>query len=148
MHPFEQLEDAVLAVLAALKHEQPGLKTLDLYTGQMDVQELTELIPQFPCIYVVAGELAVAESDNRANPVELGVMLLVGDQNRRGVRDALRGDAMSPGVYHLLARCQDYLHGKTLIPNWRSLRVRREAPLVYAPQDNICVFEALYTTKF
>jgi phage gp37-like protein len=148
IHPFEQLEEAVLGALASLKHEQPGLRTLDLYTGQMEVKELTDLIPQFPCIYVVSGGLEVAESDNRGHGAEVGVMLLVGDQNRRGVRDALRGDGLSPGVYHLLARCQDLLHGKTLIQGWRSLRVRREAPLIYAPTDNICLFEALYTTKF
>jgi phage gp37-like protein len=148
LHPFEQLEEAVLSVLGALVHESPGLKTLDLYTGQMEVKELTELIPQFPCIYGTSGGVEVPENDNRGHAAEVGVMLLVGDQNRRGVRDALRGDEMSPGVYHLLGRCQDLLHRKTIIPNWRSLRVRREAPLVYAPQNNICLFEALYTTKF
>jgi phage gp37-like protein len=148
LHPFEQLEEAVLNVLAPLKFESPGLKTLGLYTGQMEVKELTDLIPQFPCIYVVTGGLEVQDSDNRGHGAEVGVMLLVGDQNRRGVRDALRGDEMSPGVYHLLGRSQDLLHGKTLIKGWRSLRVRREAPLIYAPTDNICLFEALYTTKF
>jgi phage gp37-like protein len=149
MHPFAQLEEAVLTALAPLKHE--GLKTLDVYAGQLEVKKLEELqalIPSFPAIYVISGELITPEKETQGHMAEMAVTLLVADQNRRGARETLRGDAMSPGIYFLLERCQDYLHHQKLIQGWRSLRVRREGVLVYAPQDNICLFEALYTTQF
>ena len=143
MHEFEQLEDAVIAALAPLKTE--GLNDPDVYVGQFEVEDFKSMLPLFPCIYVIAGEMNVPESDT--NRIKLGVLLLTGDQNRRSARAVVRGDATKQGVYHWLDRSHDLLHQKKLVPNWRSLRLSYERPLIYLPKEKICLFESLYTTE-
>ncbi|MDL2320769.1 DUF1834 family protein [Desulfosarcina sp. OttesenSCG-928-B08] len=145
LHPFEKMENAVIAALAPLEGE--GVKEISPYVGQYNVDKLEDLLPRFPSVFVAAGELVVPDSPN-AGRVRLGVTLLVGDQNRRSMKDSIRGDSRSPGVYHMLARCQDLLHGKVLIPGWRSFRVASEQALVYLPKERICIFNAFYTTEF
>lgn len=144
VHEFEQMEDAILAALAPLKSE--GIKELDLYVGQFDVEKLEDLLPRFACIYITAGQLQMPESEP-AGRVKLGATLLVGDQNRRSARAVLRGDAQRRGVYHWLARCHELLHRQKLISNWKAFRLSHERPLVYLPKERICLFEAFYTTE-
>ena len=143
-HPFELMEDAVTAALAPLTGE--GVREIDTYVGQYDVKNFNELLPRFPSIYVSAGYFNVPDTDP-AGRRQMGITLLVGDQNRRSMQGSVRGDSASPGVYHMLARCQDLLHGNKLISGWRSFRVASERPLIYLPKKKICIFNALYTTQ-
>lgn len=143
-HEFKIMEDAILGALAPLKNE--GLKELDLYVGQLDVDDLDKLTVRFPCIFVIAGALNIPLNEQRKR-AGMTLTLIVGDRNRRSHQTVVRGDSTSPGVYHLLKRCRDLLHTKKIVPGWRSFRVNTEAPLLYAPKQRICLFEAIYDTE-
>ena len=144
MHEFEQWEDAVIADLEPLKAE--GLKLLEAYAGQLDVERAQDMTILFPCTFVLAGPL---ELRDRARYLDyrLQVTLIIGDRNVRGSVAATRGDASSPGVYRLLELARSRLHNKKLLKGWAPLIVTSEAPLVYAPGSDICLYEAIYETK-
>lgn len=141
MHEFEQIENAIIARLDALKAS--GLKTLEAYSGQMEVGELEELTFQFPCIYVIAGGLRIEEV-NRYDKYRVDVTLMVGDRNVRGGVAAARGDVSSPGVYEMLKEARGLIHNKKLLEGWTRPLVTHEGPLVYAPERSICLYTAEY----
>lgn len=144
MHEFEQWEDAVIAELEPLKAE--GLKILQVYAGQLDVEKIQDMTLLFPCLFVIAGPL---ELKNRARYLDyrLQIALIVGDRNVRGSVAATRGDASSPGVYRLLELARSRLHSEKLLKGWAPLVVTSETPLVYAPGSDICLYEAIYETR-
>jgi galactose-1-phosphate uridylyltransferase len=62
MHELEELEQLVLTALAPLTSQ--GVKTLELYAGQgeaEDIEELAKLTKLFPSVYVVATGLSLQE---------------------------------------------------------------------------------------
>lgn len=142
MREFEQIEDAVIAAFGAI----PGLKTLDAYSGQLDVGEIDDITLQFPCVYVTANDLQV-KTVNRYDNLAVEFSLIVGDRNVRGAKAAARGDASSPGVYELLHQCRSAIHRKVLVAGWTPSELIRVRPLVYAPKLNICLYEAVYRTQ-
>jgi phage gp37-like protein len=144
MHEFEQMEDAILSALDSLT--ALGLRTLDSYSGQLDVEELEEVTIQFPCIYVVMTLLGLTEN-NRNDRYSMSILLLVGDRNMRGSAAAARGDVSSPGVYALLEAARARLHRKKVLSGWPPLMLQSEVPLVYAPQSSICIYSATYAAR-
>ncbi|MFA7176893.1 MAG: phage protein Gp37 [Smithellaceae bacterium] len=142
MHAFEQIEDAVLAALAGI----PGLKTLDSYSGQMDVAELDDLTLQFPCIYVTANDLIV-KPVNRYDELTATFSLIVGDRNVRGAKSAARGDVSSPGVYDLLTLSRNAVHRQRILDGWTPPELTAVRPVAYAPNRSVCVYEAVYKTR-
>jgi phage gp37-like protein len=144
MHEFEQLEDAVITALEPLKTQ--GLRMLEAYAGQVEVDDLEEMITLFPCIYVMITGLS-SKANNKSDVVEMGVSLIVGDRNLRGSGAAARGDATSPGIYDLLSAARDALHRKHLLTGWPPLMLASEAPIIYAPKQSICLYEAVYEMK-
>ena len=142
MHEFETAENAVLGALAPLRNM--GLKDLDAYSGQLDVEKIEEVRALFPCIFVVAGPIDTVPELKRDG---LRITLIVGDQNRRSHHAAALGDSQSPGVYDLLEAIKLKLHGKQLVPGWKSFRRQGEACLAYAPKKRICIYEAQYLTE-
>ena len=141
MHEFEQIEDAVIEKLAMMKGI--GLKTLGIYSGQMNVEDVEYLMPLFPCIYVIASGLSI-DDVNQYDKYYMGVTLVIGDRNIRGNVAAARGDWASPGVYELLYQSRSLLNRKKLIAGWAWPIVTSEAPLIYAPEKNICIYTAEY----
>lgn len=144
MHEFEAWEDALIAKLGALKSE--GLKVLESYAGQLDVEKIEDMIVLFPCLFVLAGPLDLRDRA-RYLDYRMQLTLIVGDRNVRGSAAAARGDASSPGIYRLLELAREHLHNKKLLKRWAPLIVTGEAPLVYAPESNICLYTATYETK-
>ncbi|MDX9785449.1 MAG: DUF1834 family protein [Desulfobacterales bacterium] len=144
MHEFAVIEDAALAALAPLRAE--GVKSLDLYVGQMEAEDIGQVTMLFPAVYVVAETLSMPENEQVTRPT-VTLTLLIGDQNLRSGRAAVRGDGTSPGVYYLLERCRKLLHGKPIVPGWRTWRVTQETPLVYAPKKGVCIFGAIYQSR-
>lgn len=144
MHEFEQLEDVVIAALEPLKGE--GLKTLETYSGQLDVDDIEAVTFQFPCVYVVVPRLTLLDA-NRYDKYNIDLTLIVGDRNVRGNVAAVRGDASSPGVYALLAAIRGKLHRKKMIKGWAPLTLTNESSLVYAPAASICLYTSEYKTK-
>lgn len=144
MHEFGLLEDAVLAALAPLR--DIGLKTLEAWAGQLDVDGLEDITYQYPCIYVVTGSLT-NEKINRSDKMVMELNLIAGDRNLRGSVAAARGDTGSPGVYGLLSGARELLHRQRMLPNWTPLSLSREEPIVYEPSADICLYSARYELK-
>lgn len=143
-HEFEQLEDAALAALAPLKTE--GLRTLATYAGEMEIGDVEAITAWFPCIYAVAGGLT-RQHVNRTSDARLELVLLVGDRNVRSHTAPARGDAASPGVYHLLRRVRDLIDGQPLVAGFSPFRGTGELPLAYKPKDHLCVYIATYRAQ-
>lgn len=141
MHEFRTIEDAILTRLEPLK--DIGLRTLDTYAGQFDVEELDELTYQFPCIYIIVGGFIVKE-ENRIQKCNMDIVLLAGDKNIKGSRAAKRGDSVSPGVYQLLLAIRNSLNRQKSIAKWTPYKLKYERPIVYEPKYNICLYGAGY----
>lgn len=144
MHEFEQLEQGALAALDPLKAK--GLKTLELYAGQVeeeDVKELARMTARFPCIYLIAAGLN-NKTRNRYDEKEVGIVLIVGDKNLRGTEAARHGDSRSPGVYELLSWSKDLLHRKKIAEGWAVAVLESETPLFLAPVKSVCFYSASY----
>jgi len=120
MHEFEELEQVVLATLEPLRDQ--GVKTLDLYAGQAeaeDIEELARMTLLFPCVYVVATGLALTRKD-RYDEEDIGIMLLE-------LTEAL-------------------LHRKKIHSSGVML-LRSAAPLYLAPKKGLCFYAARYEFK-
>jgi len=139
MHEFERLEDAVLLALAPLLTN--GVRTLEAYSGQLEVDDIARITANFPCVYVVAGGLKNRKSNN-TDEVGLDLVLMVGDRNNRGKAYAARGDATSPGVYSILETIRGILHRAKLFDKWPPAYLTAEEPLVYAPGSGLCFYIA------
>jgi len=139
MREFLQIEDAVISSLSSIS----GLRTIDAYSGQLDVDDLEELTLQFPCIYVTANDLDI-KACNRYDNLTVEFSLIVGDKNIRGAKAAARGDGSSPGVYELLHQSRCALHRRVLVAGWTPAALLKARPLVYAPKHSICLYEANY----
>lgn len=144
MHEFEQLEDAVIAALEPLKAQ--GLRTLEAYAGQAEIDDLEEITVRFPCIYVLAAGMSNQIANNR-DRCSMGLTLLIGDRNIRGSSPAARGDAGSPGVYELLKKAREALHRHKMINGWTPLFLESEESIVYTPKSSVCFYAATYETK-
>lgn len=145
MHEFEAWENAVIAKLETpLKAE--GLKNIEAYAGQLEVEEIEDMIVLFPCIYVLVSPL---ELKDRARYLDyrLHITLIVGDRNVRGSVAAAHGDASSPGIYRLLKLARENLHTIKILKGWTPPIVTGEELLVYAPKNNICLYAAAYETR-
>lgn len=145
MHEFEEMEDAVIAKLNT-PLETEGVRTLETYNGQLDVEEIEDMIRRFPCVYVLAGPLDLKDR-NRYLDYRMQTTLLVGDKNIRGSSAAARGDTSSVGIYRLLEVIRQNLHNQKLVRGWSTLIVTSENPMIYSPENNICLYTATYESK-
>lgn len=143
MHEFEELETWVLAALSPLTSD--GLKTLELYTGQVDVKSLEELVKmtaRFPCVYVLATGLTLNDKD-RYDEESVGVMLIAGDRILRKAESARLGDSQNMGVYTLLERTEALLHRKKVY-SAGTLKLEKAGPLFLSPKKGVCLYAAYY----
>jgi len=143
MHEFEELEQAVLKALAPLT--DVGVKTLELYSGQAeadDIEELARMTRLFPCVYVMATGLNLT-TKNRYDEEEIGVMLIIGSRNLRGTDEVRQGDTSSVGVYEILELSEGLLHKRPVHPAG-TLRLQKAAPLYLAPKRGLCFYAAWY----
>lgn len=146
MHEFEELEQVVLDALEPLKDR--GVRTLELYAGQAeaeDIKELAKMTLLFPCVYVIATGLALVNKD-RYDEEDIGVMLIIGDRNLRGTEAARLGDATSGGVYEILELTESLLH-RQKIHSAGTILLRSAAPLYLAPKKGLCFYVARYEFK-
>lgn len=144
MHEFQEIEDGALAALAVLDEE--GLKTREVYAGQLNVADLSEMIIQFPCVFVVADDLSHS-TVNRYGDYDLTLTVITGDRNLRGSGAVTRGDASSPGIYRLLELGRIALKDKRVAAGWVPLEFKGDGCLVYAPDESVCLYVSRYVTK-
>ncbi len=147
MHEFEQIEDAVVAALGGLKTTST-VRTLAPYAGQLGTEDVKSITVLFPCLYVVCQGLDIAWSGSLSEQT-VTVLLLVGSRNLRGSVAAARGDAGhgGPGAYDVLEAARAILHRKVAVPGWSALRATGEAPVAYAPETGLCIYEASYEVR-
>ena len=143
MHELEELEQVILTVLEPLKAQ--GIKTLELYAGQVDsdgMKELAKTTAKFPCIYVLAAGFSLVNKI-KYDEEDIMVMLIIGERNLRGSDAAKLGDANSLGVYDILELTESKLHRKKIHESG-SMRLTGSAPLFLAPKKGICFYSAKY----
>lgn len=143
MHELEEIEQVVLTTLAPLTAQ--GVKTLELYAGQAeaeDIEELAKLTKLFPCVYVVATGLSLRNKD-RYDEEDIGLMLIIGDKHLRGTELAKRGSSTNIGVYEILELSEALLHRKK-IHSAGTMRLKTAAPMYLAPKKGLCFYSARY----
>jgi len=137
-------EQGVIGQLAHML--ETGLKTLDMYAGQMETGEMDDLTVQFPCIFTIITKIT-AETENRLDFGEMELQLIIGDRNLRGHESAMHGDGDSPGVYSLMQSAYDALHNTKLIHHWLPLQMISAMPWIYRPTDGLCIWAQTYNIK-
>ena len=142
LHEFEQLEDAALAALMPLQ-TSTGVRTIESYAGQLEVDDLARITIRFPCIYVMADGLINTRSNN-IDDCRLSLILLVGDKNYRSNTAAARGDTTAPGVYAMLKAVRVALHRRKMLDGWAPICLVSEEPQVYEPKNGMCLYTAKY----
>ena len=142
MHEFEELENAALAALMPLQ-ASTGVRTIEAYAGQLEVDDLSRITIRFPCIYVMADGLINTRSNN-IDDCRLSLILLVGDKNYRSNKSSARGDTTAPGVYAILKAARDALHRRKMFAAWSPICLISEEPQVYEPKKGMCLYTAKY----
>jgi len=145
MDEIKAIEDAALNAAAALKAE--GVKTVELYTGQLTESDIEDITYRFPCVYLVA-EGVEFEQENAVRRGTTGLTVFAGDRNVRGDSLAKRGDSESPGVYYMLKRLKETLHMLRVQNGMTPLMIKAVAPLIYAPESGLVVYKMDFECKF
>ena len=149
MYVLEELEQVVLSILDPLTDE--GVKTLELYDGQAeadDVKELAKINVLFPCLWVIATSLSNI-TKNTNDDQKIGVLLIIGDKNLRGVDLAKTGSDTNIGVYKILKLSQNLLHRKNIrasgdVTISGTMRLKKVAPMFLAPKRGLCFYSSMY----
>ena len=112
MYTIGQIEDAVITGIDGLK-EDPGVRTIKSYQGELEESDIKRLIALFPAIYVIYGGSNYAA--HGARKVEkMTYHLFVCDKNLRAEDEARRGGTQNPGTYAMLDSTRELLFGKQL----------------------------------
>ncbi len=143
MDALTGIEDAVKTALTPMA---PSLRTLDIYSGQLETDSLDNLIIQFPCIYILTTGIQI-EVENFENFADIGVDLFIGDRNLRGAEAAIRGDGTSPGVYSIMQDAFDLLHNKGVYSEFALMQIESASPWIYRPKDGLCIWTQTYKIK-
>ena len=138
MHEFEQIENAVLTALTPMLAD--GLKTLEFYAGQFDINDMERITLRYPCIYISSNEIEV-ESQNRNDIILSGFTLFIGDKNTRSADDT------KGGIHALLERSRTLIHRQKILTGWAPAMLKREAAVVYYPTKRMCIYAAEYKIK-
>jgi hypothetical protein len=144
-HEFEQIEDGVIALLAPLK-TAGTIKTLEIYAGQLGIEDINRITKRFPCCYVVCSNLR-NESINNYDYLVVSINIIAGDKNVRGNKKSARGDSYSVGVYGILDAVREKLHRENPVSGWSEAMLQNEDYIVYAPETGICLYSAEYEIK-
>ena len=141
MHEFEQIEDAIITSLTPLM-AAGTVKTLAPYSGQLGEPDMRIMAGRFPALFVVCQGMDIVWA-GAVSEQTIAVTLFVAARNLRGASEAAR-DA---GAYNVLEAARALLHRKVVTAGWSAVRAVREAPVIYAPETGVCVYEATYTIK-
>lgn len=143
MDALTVIEDAVKTALTPMA---PSLRTLDIYSGQLETDSLDDLTIQFPFIYILTTGIQI-EVENFENFVDVGIDLFIGDRNLRGAEAAIRGDGTSPGVYSIMQKAFDLVHNKKMNSDFAVPQLTGAAPWIYRPKDGLCIWTQTYKIK-
>lgn len=140
------IEDAIISALSPLHQGQGGdVKKIAGYQGELDEDNLTQFIVQFPAILVAFGGSIYKEDAFPYMVEEMTYSLLINDRNMRGNEAARRGSPLTPGTYSLMQQVREKLHGKTLGLQVYPLVVLRETAIVNT--KTVSIYSAEYMVK-
>lgn len=142
MNFLGDLEDAMSARLKEIE----GVKTLELFTGQFNPDDLEDMAWRFPCIYLTVGGLSFTDQ-NRQRQVSLSILGLVGDRNARGDQAAKRGDAQSVGAYTLLQRLYEAFDNFRFRNSMAPFKIIRLDPVLHDRDKGLCVWRIEFEGK-
>ncbi|MHB1059818.1 MAG: phage protein Gp37 [Rhodanobacter sp.] len=112
MYTIEQIEDAIIAVLAPLKASL-WVREIKSYQGELEEADLKKMAGKFPAIYVVYGSSGYVAHGARKQE-KMGFELFVCDKSLRGEEEARRGSGANPGTYRMLRECRSLITGNNL----------------------------------
>ncbi len=125
-----EIEDAIIAALMPLHQSQGGdVKKIAGYQGELDEDNLTQFIIQFPAILVAYSGSNYTVDAFPYMVEEMTYSILINSRNMRG-NEAARKGALSTGTYSLMQQVRDKLHGDRLGLDIRPAQILREAALV------------------
>lgn len=148
MNVFSAIEDAVLEALQPMK-DSGAIKTLAVYSGQLNADTLDDITYSFPCVYCVVGNMAVVPK-NQLEEATCDVQLIVGTFALRANETADRIESELSkvrGLYVLIENIRYYLSGLRFYNNWTHLRLNSVAQEVYNPELAICLYSLKYTAR-
>ena len=141
-----EIEDAIISSLAPLHQGQGGdVKKIAGYQGELDEDNLTQFIVQFPAILVAFGGSIYKEDAFPYMVEEMTYSLLINDRNMRGNEAARKGSPLTAGTYSLMQQVRDNLHGKRLGLSIDPLVLLRETALVNT--KTVSIYSAEYMVK-
>lgn len=139
------LEDEVIDALASL--QQAGIiKTLDIYEGQLDVEEAELITPTFPCAYVIAGDMDI-ETKNKLETYDLEIDVLVGDRTLRGAGQARQARKAVRGLYSIRQAIKDKLHLQKILTDFMPPLAIRVGLIGYIPKKSVAIGYIRFKTK-
>ena len=143
MYSIEEIEDAIIDKLSALKTDL-GVRTIKSYQSELESEaDIKRIIMLFPAIYVVYG--GSDYKDYGARKVEhMAYHLIVCDRSLRSEAEARRGGAQNPGTYAMLDAIRDKLFGSQLSMEIFPIALRREIPVWFG--KGVSIYSAEYET--
>jgi hypothetical protein len=137
---FKTIEDAIITRLASL-----GVRTCEVYAGQMNVKNISDLTFNFPCIYLLPRGMDF-ETGNQMNIGKYQISLIIGDLNLRGSKTAVDGDLNSAGIYSLMQGIFNLLHDWLPVNGLMTpLKLNKIDVVDYSPELNVCIYAMDFT---
>ncbi len=144
-----EIEDALIAVLAPLHSDQGGdVRKIAGYQGELDSENLTQFVIQFPAILVAFAGSAYKMDAYPYMIEELTYTILIADRNMRGNEAARKGAPRTVGTYTLMRQVRQLLHGKRLDLSMATsdpLTIVREVALVNT--KTVSIYSAEYLVR-
>lgn len=112
-YTIEQIEDAYISKLDALKSSH-GVRTIKSYSSELDDEdEIKKTVKLFPSIFIVYnGSQYVSHGSRKVEQITFIIFFC--DKNLRAEAEARRGGAGNPGTYALLDGARALLYGSRL----------------------------------
>jgi phage gp37-like protein len=146
VYNIDDIEDGFIAALQPLL--TAGVRTLETYGGQLNVEEIKNLTINFPAIYIIWMGFNLTQI-NRVDAELHRVSVIIGHSNLRGEAAARRGAPEAAGVYAIMRQARGFLHKKRVVdwPGWTPAKLVRGVPLAYTGEGGIAIYEQAYELK-
>lgn len=137
-----EIEDAIIATLSPLHQDQGGdVKKIAGYQGELDEDNLTQFIIQFPAILVAYVGSTYKEDSFPYMIEEITYSILINGRNMRG-NEAARKGILSAGTYSIMQQVRDKLQGERLGLDIRPAQILRETALINT--RSVSIYSAEY----